>query len=425
MVDLRRALILASIGLISLNLAAQTDETIFREFQFDFATPGARANAMGRAFVGLADEGTISYNNPAGLGVLQRPEFSMEFRNSTVQFDVLQENDSFRLVSGSPSAFVLDSNQLGFASFSLPLKKVNLSVFFINHLDYQRFPNPEQTRWQNRVLPYEFSYFADHKVDIRLDTFGLSAGRSFGAWSFGLVAGQSNLKLDYTYKTILFSDFLNLIEPVESEAKADLSGFNWVLGSLYEFSPRWKWGFVYKKQPAFHYQEKVLNPQFPGPEKQPYNITFKVPDSINTGISFQASDFFTVVGDLDFIQYSQLGAGNLTLISGDQFTPEDYRIPDALEIHLGAEYLWPVRNHILAFRGGWFNDPDHKTRFVGQTESELGAIQDFIFNTGSAKDNRGWTAGLGYVYRNKVQVDFAWVKSDRFDWLVTSLLYRF
>jgi len=404
---------------------AQTDETIFREFQFDFATPGARANAMGRAFVGLADEGTIAYNNPAGLALLSRPEVSLEWRSSRTQFDVLQSNESFSRLSGANMPFVLENQQLGFASASLPFKGFNFSAFFINHLSYRRQPLPEQSRWLNLNRGYEFSYFSDHNVKMSYDTTGLSLARNWGRWNFGVVFGLSRLRLDYTYKTILFSDYFELFEPVESEAHASLQRFSWVIGSLVELTPTLRWGWVYKGQPSFSYQEKVLNPQFPGPEKQIFSITFRVPDSFNTGLSWQIGDFFTAVLDLDYLRYSQLAGNNLTLISGNRFSPQDYEIPDALETHLGLERLHPFGRHILALRAGWFLDPNHKTRFVGRLDDEYAEIQDFIFNTGTFGDNMGWTAGLGYVFNNALQWDVAWVRSDRYDTFVSSLLYRF
>jgi hypothetical protein len=37
---------------------------------FRFNNPGARANAMGGAFIGLADDATAAYTNPAGLTIL-------------------------------------------------------------------------------------------------------------------------------------------------------------------------------------------------------------------------------------------------------------------------------------------------------------------------------------------------------------------
>src|SRR6185436_2563794 len=46
---------------------ALTDEEILRDFRFNFNTPGARAMAMGGAYVGVADDATAADANPAGL----------------------------------------------------------------------------------------------------------------------------------------------------------------------------------------------------------------------------------------------------------------------------------------------------------------------------------------------------------------------
>ncbi|HZE88759.1 MAG TPA: hypothetical protein VE404_04380, partial [Verrucomicrobiae bacterium] len=61
--------------------AAVTDEEIFRDFRFNFANPGARALAMGGAFIAIANDATAAQANPARLGVLRRPEIFAEVRN--------------------------------------------------------------------------------------------------------------------------------------------------------------------------------------------------------------------------------------------------------------------------------------------------------------------------------------------------------
>lgn len=408
----------------------QTDETIFREFKFDFATPGARANAMGRAFVGLADEATAAYNNPAGLSVLSAPEFSLEYRQSVSDFEVLQENAEFSLRSGEPKPFTADLDRLGFASFSFSTAMLNVSLFYVNHLDYQRSePLGELTRWRRVDRSYEFSYINKHDVFMELNTFGVSFSRQWGRASFGVAVGQSEFQLDYAYETKLVSDFIGLNDLVMSRAEARSRKPSYVAGTTVQITPRVKWGLVFKVQPEFRYLEYVNNPLYPPdevPEGEPIQVAFKVPDSVNTGFSFQPNNVWTVLLDFDLIRYSQLGGSRMTIISGDQFDREDYRISDVVEVHVGAEYLIPIkRRHIVALRGGWFLDPDHKTRFVGRSEGEVYEIQDFIFNTGTREDNRGFTGGLGYVWNNRVQLDFAVIRSDQYDWIVSSLLYRF
>lgn len=408
---------------------SQTDETIFREFRFDFSTPGARANAMGRAFVGLADEATAAFNNPAGLSVLAAPEFSFEYRHSETDYDVLRSNEDFELQSGTVHPFSRALDQITFASFSFSSGLYNFSVFYVNQLEYRRSTNePEQTRWQHVARGYEFTHINDHRADMRLFTAGLGISRRFGKLALGLAAGVSQLDLDYRYQTFLTSDYFPLDDLVLSRAVARHRDLSLVLGSMVQIHPRVKWGLVYKRQPKFSYLEYVNNPTYPPdrfPQGEPFAITFKVPDSAHTGLSVQPNDFLTILLDLDWIRYDQLGGGNMTIISGDNFSVDDYVIPDVVEVHVGGEYLVPYRKHIFAFRAGWFLDPEHKTQFVRQPDSELSQIQRFIFNTGDGSDDRGWTCGLGYVWNNRVQFDTAWIRSDRFNLLVGSFLYRF
>lgn len=69
--------------------AAAQGSVDFRQF-LGAPTPGARANAMGRAFVGVADDATAAVTNPAGLILLTRPQIYVETNsNFTDQRDVL------------------------------------------------------------------------------------------------------------------------------------------------------------------------------------------------------------------------------------------------------------------------------------------------------------------------------------------------
>lgn len=76
-------LVLAVVAVGALPAAAQTNEEINAGLQFNFAPPGARSLGMGGAFIGLADDATAAYANPAGLVWLTRHEVSAEGRGRT------------------------------------------------------------------------------------------------------------------------------------------------------------------------------------------------------------------------------------------------------------------------------------------------------------------------------------------------------
>jgi long-subunit fatty acid transport protein len=67
----------------ALGVQAQVNDEINAGLQFSFAPPGAKSLAMGGAFVGLADDATAAFANPAGLLWLPQPEVSIEARRST------------------------------------------------------------------------------------------------------------------------------------------------------------------------------------------------------------------------------------------------------------------------------------------------------------------------------------------------------
>lgn len=67
----------------SVVVQAQTNDEINAGLQFSFTPPGAKSLAMGGAFVGLADDATAAFANPAGLLWLPQPEVSVEGRQST------------------------------------------------------------------------------------------------------------------------------------------------------------------------------------------------------------------------------------------------------------------------------------------------------------------------------------------------------
>ena len=420
-------------------LLAQTDETIFREFQFDFSTPGARANGMGRAFVGLADEATAAYNNPAGLSVLQKPEFSIEYRFNQSEFDALKANETFDILQSAPEDTTFNLERVGFASYAFSRHGYNFSLFYVNNLDYRRKPVADRVELTNLDEGYTGTYLNTHNVrQIRLNTYGFSVSKDFGRLDLGVAIAMANLKTDFEYSTSLF--VRNVLDNlITSEGQGNSYKAAYVFGANYQLHPKVKLGLAYKHQPRFTYTEEVQNNEFSSsPESIPVNI--KIPDSYQIGLAVAPNDYLTLLMDVDWVRYDQLIGENMTVLSRvniffppgtDLFTfdQDDFEISRKPEIHLGGEYLLPWKSHIWAFRAGLFFDPDHKTRFVGTPEEGeepiLFDIQSFIFNPQERNDDIGTTLGLGYVWGGKMQFDIALVQSDRFRRVVTSFLYRF
>jgi len=424
-------------------LRAQTDETIFREFQFDFSTPGARANAMGRAFVGLADEATAGYANPAGISVLGTPEVYVEWRQNRTDYYAIRENDLFTFAdpgtSGLPRDSSFDADRIGFASYSFSRRRTNFSIYYVNNLDYRREPVSHRADIFYDGGFFEFTYNNDHHVrKIQLDTIGFSVSRMFGDLSLGLSVGASTLDLDFVYQTNLQSEDLALIgtDPIRSDADSTHTKATFVLGARYPLRSDLHVGLSAKLHPRFVYTERVNNREYPAsqfPDGFEIPITFRVPDSLQLGFAYQPNDRWTMLFDIDWVRYGQL-IDDMTIISRLPVEKDDFAIGENPDYRFGAEYFIPTRNLNYALRFGSFLDADHKTRFVGRpdpADADDAALTGFydvlryIYNTDEEQDDLGFTVGLGLSLNSKLQVDVAYVDSDRFRRLVASCLYRF
>src|SRR5882762_5680207 len=115
--------------------AAQTNDEIFPTLQWNFSTPGARANGMGRTFIGMADDASAAVTNPAGLISLTKPQVYAEYKNTRLKVDRLAAQDSLTTLQPTGSTSIV--NALSFVSISAPIKN-KLAVAFSIHrfLDY-------------------------------------------------------------------------------------------------------------------------------------------------------------------------------------------------------------------------------------------------------------------------------------------------
>ncbi len=113
-------------------VAAQTNERMYEDLDFRFVTPGARAVAMGKTFIGLADDATAAVSNPAGLSNLLEQEFSFEFTGTKIK-----HQRSFPSAAGEVQTFGDTVVTPSFFSYVIPVKRATVSVFINSVQDYR------------------------------------------------------------------------------------------------------------------------------------------------------------------------------------------------------------------------------------------------------------------------------------------------
>jgi long-chain fatty acid transport protein len=439
---------LIGFGIPALGEAISNTET-FGGFEFNFNNPGARALGMGGAFLAVADDATTVVTNPAGLPILQRPEISAE-----VKFT--EFTNTIRAYANTPQegrAGVYHSRDFdnrvttpSFFSFVYPTERLVGAVFVREQMNFESsftmngVFQPDGTR----NLPVKSSLdittlnfgggvglnlakvhpllpnigasieFSDGSVDSLLQRFGVGVSGS----GVGEFSGPPNFSPQNVFAQT-------------SVSGSDIGvGFN--VGALWRPIENLAVGAVFRGGPRFNMQQTLESgPALCGTLTAPvicaprsiFDFTLKVPDVWGAGMSYRLFDRLTIALDVVRIRYSQL-LENFQIIFNSlgqpPSQPSDYKLDDATEVHVGAEYVFFVRRIPFAIRAGFFTDPDHKIRFTGPTAD---VFERSVFQGG--KDQTHFTVGFGLVPLHGFQIDFATNQSDTVKEYVISTVYRF
>ena len=407
-----------------------TNSETFSGFQFNFNNPGARALGMGGAFVGVADDATAVVANPAGLVILQRPEISGEvkfsrFNNTINAFS----NTAAEGATNTLHARDFDDSVVtpSFFSFVYPTERLVVAAFVRELINYESNFETEGIFFSDpaggvvRLLPVR------SQLEIRALNFGLGAAvnlqkespllPSLGAsleFSFGRI--RSRLERFGTQGANGPPDFSNLIS-TETVDGTDLGiGFN--VGALWHPVKDLGVGIVYRRGPRYDTQQTIT---VVGGGSTVLDFGFKVPDVAAAGISYRFFERLTVAFEASYIQYSQL-VKNFQVPLADSVATK-YKVDDAVELHLGAEYIFFVKDIPLAARAGFYTNPDHKIRYTGGQHDASEAAERLLYAGG--KDRYHGTAGLGIVPFPGFQIDFAGNYSKDIREFSVSTVFRF
>jgi long-chain fatty acid transport protein len=388
------------------------DSEAFSGFQFNFNNPGARSLGMGGAFVAVADDATAVIANPAGLVILQRPELSAEvkftrFHNTFNAFsNTPEEGATNRVHSRDFDDSVVTPS---FFSFVFPTERVVVAAFvreLINYkskVDSQGVFNTDPAGGLNRLLPIRSD------LEIQALNFGLGAGLNLekqNAWlpnigaSLEFSVGRIRSRLE-RFDTFGFTgppNFSSLLS-TETVDGTDLGiGFN--VGALWHPLKELGVGAVYRRGPRYDMTFTITDSSgtvTTGP------FGFKVPDVAAAGVSYRFFERLTLAFEATYIQYSQL-VKNFQVPLADAIATR-YKLDDVVELHLGGEYIFFVRDIPVAARAGFYTNPDHKIRFAGGPRNADEVGERLLYAGG--KDYYHGTVGIGIVPLPGVQLDFA------------------
>jgi hypothetical protein len=449
--------------------------------QFDFLPVGARSLAMGGAFIGLADDATAAYTNPAGLASLTvgGPEVAVELRNwrySTVypkggRFSGTPTGIGLDTVSGPVLAkTTAETSGLSFLSVGYVFPHGLVTSLYRQQVmnfasggvvdGYFGGKSPQECisnrnlcpavcavspelcpvkrtdlmRWRNDVTIVALGLAAAHELKLPGNTGALSLGVAVPRYTIDYRARVE--RYGYTqYPTAegdrrdggLFGppDLIGgNIDLIESGTGADSrTGVN--VGLLWRFGHEnhWSLGSVYRKGARF----RVDIEQLAGPAHQPEPLgtvllrrrgNLRLPDSAGAGVAYSAHQGRTkVTFDYAVARFSQRFDD---VVQRNDPNRPDFRIPDSRELHLGLEQVFLDVDSLFVgtLRLGAWREGAHELEYRGSNPTLRQQLPP-------GKDQMHYSGGLGLVIKEDFQIDVAADVSDRVSVISVSLVRFF
>jgi long-subunit fatty acid transport protein len=402
-----------STALAASPLFAITSDEVNAGIQFNFANPGARALGMGGAFLGLADDATAAYTNPAGLTILGASEIALEYRNTDYSTP-FASGGSFRsspFDNGNLGVADADSNNGAIAYFSYTYAGDGWALAAYRHqplgfdVAYTQQPIAilNAAGQQISSLPLKTT-----RLDTELVNYGLSGAYKFSdSFSLGIGVVYSQFEIDS--RTAREGRNFQL-------QQGDDNDISFNIGALWKLNERWALGAAYRRGGNFEYTAGNFNAA-----GQPLIVTdtaFDVPHVLGVGLSWRPSDNFALALDVNRVEYSRLANGYDDIFGAATVLD----IEDGTEIRLGGEYVFSQFANPFSVRAGIWREPEHALFATGPQNDLSVDIDRALFLRGD--DELHYSLGLGWAF-SQWQFDLAADFSDNVDTYSASGVLRF
>lgn len=364
---------------------------------------GARAMGMGGASLGLADDFTALYWNPAGMAQIRKFELFSSFSHNTTSADTFFTGEEVTGTSRSRTR----PNSIGFV-YPFPTRQGGLAIGF----GYNR---PQNFDYQTAVQGID-SGAGTEFTGLAIDETNANTG-GIGIWSFGASVfaskriliggsldfwqGKSLNELDTTATDIRDLDGELSRFRYDDEIDREYSGVGGRVGILAHLTDAVSLGVTlvapielavdelwYESTVAFYDDGEQQSDVVSGAQ----GFDIERPFEIGTGIAVKLLDKRLIfAGDIQFTDWTQTRYDPTPAedISQDNF---EKFYATTLQARLGAEYRIPtIDTHV---RLGYFRDT------IPFTETEVENERDFL------------TVGVGKIFENAMKFDLAYMRGN-------------
>jgi long-subunit fatty acid transport protein len=408
------------------------------------AQPGlgmsARALGMGNSYVGLSDDASAAYFNPAGLGLLRKMEIA-----GGINYNKINNSATFQGASTDYSNSNTDLDQISFA-FPFPTLRGSLVFGMSYHKTkdfngalsfngYNKNSSMIQYLLQNSsTIPYDL-YLADKDYNSAIggglnqsgtilqsgtiDNYTFSGAMEinrnlFLGANIDIISGKYENSREY-YEDDSYNLYQGLTDPNSAISKDfrtfylndiinwDLSGYDLKLGLLYQFQDFARFGATIQFPKTYKVKEdyKVAGSSDfsaasvqldDGKYSDKVEYTIVTPYEFSGGVAINYRGFI-FSGQITYIDYTQTQFEDPTGISDSYIAGLNKNIKDQLNsvvnYNLGLEYTFSDLG--LRIRGGYFVQPS----------PYKGDPSDY--------NKKYVTGGFGFLVEDAISIDFAYL----------------
>lgn len=358
---------------------------------------GTKALGMGGAFVGLANDGSAIYWNPAGLAGL---ESSVLVSYTGIIPSATYKNDAAGVDASSVSQ--IHSAPSLFANYTTGDWSFGLGIFVPAGLgiewDGAELLNLTQGNpydWYSRIGVIDFAPAVAYKVSDQL-SFGLTVNIFYGM--FDLKRPQS---FDMTGDNIA-----NISSQYVEESTG--MGYGVTIGGLYKFSDQFQIGLSFRSSTKVAMEGTATQPiqgMMGLPEESSFERDVEWPMWIAGGLAYKPTECWTLTLDAQYSNWAKLETLTATYTDWNGMEGEfELDWIDQVQIRLGGEYM---ASKEIAVRLGYYYDPapapDETLNILFPSSTNHVATAGF----GYYAEKFSVEAGLEYLFGAERDIDSA------------------
>ncbi|MEW6097402.1 MAG: outer membrane protein transport protein [bacterium] len=396
------------LGVVGLVLFGQVSSSFGSAYEG--AGLGARQRIMGGAFIGMADDWTAIYWNPAGLA-------KQDTKGAGIEFDyvVLEGEDGDSVANRLITKKNSDQGDVFFQFGTEPFDKFNKKDILVHTFlpgvgGYTPFKDVviaagiyEPIGYASKWNDAKAGITADYEIEAYEIVYNLSIAKQINP-NLSLGAGLNLLQ--GKYKKYAKKD----VPPgmgtytYSIEVDGDGFGFEQVIGLMYKIKPNIDIGAVYRTGDTVKLKgtgkAKHTHPLMNVDESSDYTQRFEHPPTYGIGLAFRPQPKLVITTDWARTDWTTMRS-HIDYDTPDQILLKDIPTRDVDwkatdRFRIGAEYQL---NDIWTIRGGIFTDPSP----VPDKAVSLTNVIDVDFTY--------FGLGLGYAYKD-CRIDFGMLLAD-------------